>query len=117
MQQSRGQKLLYLVIFIILVGSLVFAIVSMRDTKKTAKVQAPSKPNHSAVATKAPPAGGENNENGTVTQSSQPASSSSTKLANTGPAETITLFVATAAGGTAAAHLYQRRRTRGQHAL
>lgn len=116
MQQSRGQKLLYLVIFIVLVGFLVFAIMSTRDTKKTAKVQAPSKPNHSAVDTKAP-SGGEDNENGTVTQSSQPASSSSTQLANTGPTETVTLFVATAAGGTAAAHLYQRRRTRGQHAL
>lgn len=100
MQQSRGQKLLYLVIFIVLVGFLAFAIVSSRDTTKTSgTAKAPGKMKSAESA----------NGSGESGLSVQP-SDSTTELVSTGPKETVAVFVVAVAASTYIAHAYQRRR-------
>jgi cytoskeletal protein RodZ len=113
MQQSRGQKILYFAVFLVLVGFLAFAVLSSRDTKKTSTVvKAPVKVHTVTPAASASSQQSSSSSSSTATPSQAAAGVNNAQLASTGPTETVTLFVVTVAGGTAAAQLYQRRRAR-----
>src|SRR4051812_29885626 len=118
MQQSNRQKALYGVVFIILIGFLVFAIVSSRHSKVTpptgvSKLNQSSddQANNSPSASNTPdqPAAPTPSPSTSTSGTSGAASKSTDQLATTGPKETVTLFVAAVATGTAVAHLRQRR--------
>ncbi|MDB5169004.1 MAG: hypothetical protein JWO41_360 [Candidatus Saccharibacteria bacterium] len=110
MQQSRSQKILTAVIFVVLVGFLVFAVLASRHSKNT---PAPgiSRIRGSQAGSNTPTSTTPSNPAPSTpsTSTSSSAAGSTSQLANTGPTQTVTLFIAAVATGTAVAHIHQRR--------